>query len=265
MRHGKYGFIRVNKMKKILILALAIFSTSSAFAVVDENSQKNAICYVKANAPDLVFGELPFSCDGKPEFFVAKVKEELDFLSTTELVENLKYCKVKIFEPKNMTNVARGVWGLKDSPTMSTNAVIAASISDACKIINGSGEKISAQETASKPVKPRYTIEDWLQNPQGFGTDPQSITEAEHNQCKEYGAVVMAVVKMTQEGVPENIIRQTLADSNQLYLNNALRYTHSQQQFPRHMSTQIATQSYGTAFMVCFLKKGGEIFKYGKQ
>lgn len=118
---------------------------------------------------------------------------------------------------------------------------------------------------ASKPVSPRYTIEDWLQNPQGFGTDPQSITQEEHNQCKELATVVMGVVKMTQEGVPENIVRQTLVDSNQLYLNNALRYAHSQQQFPRHMSTQIAMQSYGNAFMVCFLKKGGEIFKYGKQ
>ena len=133
-------------MKKELILALAIFSTSSAFAVVDENSQQNAICYVKVNAPDLVFGQLPFSCDGKPESFVAKVKEELDFLSTTELIENLNYCKVKIFEPKNMTNVARGVWGLKDSPIMSTNAAIASSISDACKIINESSENISSSE-----------------------------------------------------------------------------------------------------------------------
>ena len=118
---------------------------------------------------------------------------------------------------------------------------------------------------SSKHVKPRYTIEDWLQNPQGFGTDLQSITEEEHSQCKEFATVVMGVVKMTQEGVPENIVRQTLVDSNQLYLNNALRYAHSQQQFPRHMSTQIATQSYGNTFMVCFLKKGGEIFKYGKQ
>lgn len=256
-------------MKKTLILALAIFSTASASAAVDEDNQQNAICYVKANAPDLVFGELPFSCDGKPESFVAKIKEELGFLSTTDLVDNLKNCEVRIFELENMINVARGVWGLRDSPIMSTNAVIAASISDACKIINEGGEKISAQESkayeARKPVKPHYTIEDWLQNPQGFGTDPQSITETDHNQCKEYATVMMGVVKMTQEGVPENIVRQTLVDSNQLYLNNALRYAHSQQQFPRHMSTQIATQSYGNAFMVCFLKKGGEIFKYGKQ
>lgn len=118
---------------------------------------------------------------------------------------------------------------------------------------------------ASRPAKPSYTIEDWLQNPQGFGTDPQTITEAEHNQCKELGTVVMGVVKMTQEGVPENIIRQTLADSNQLYLNNAIRYAYSQQKFPRHMSTQVAMQSYEAAFMVCFLKKGGMIFKYGEK
>ncbi|MFJ4135214.1 hypothetical protein [Pseudomonas cyclaminis] len=118
---------------------------------------------------------------------------------------------------------------------------------------------------ASKPVPPRYTIEDWVQNPQGFGADPQSITEAEHNQCKEFATVVMGVVKMTQEGVPENIIRQTLAGSNQLYLNNAIRYAHSQQQFPRHMSDQVAMQSSEAASMVCFLKKGGVIFKYGKQ
>ncbi|MEB0207133.1 hypothetical protein [Pseudomonas sp. CCC3.1] len=117
----------------------------------------------------------------------------------------------------------------------------------------------------SKPARPSYTIEDWLQNPQGFGTDPQTITEADHNQCKELGALVMGVVKMTQEGVPENIIRQTLADSNQLHLNNAIKYAYSLQQFPRHMSDQVAMQSSEAAVMVCFLKKGGVIFKYGEQ
>ena len=256
-------------MKKILILALAIFSTASASAVVDEDNQQNAICYVKANAPDLVFGELPFSCDGKPGSFVAKIKEELGFLSTTDLVENLKNCEVRILEPENMTNVARGVWGLRNSPIMSTNAVIAASISDACKIINKGGEKTSAQESkaheASKSVKPHYTIEDWLQNPQGFGADPQSITETDHKQCKEYATVMMGVVQMRQEGAPESIIRQILADSNQVYVNDALRYTYSLPQSPQHISTQISTQAYGFAFMECFLKKGGEIFKYGKQ
>ncbi|MQT48824.1 hypothetical protein GHO40_19145 [Pseudomonas helleri] len=255
-------------MNRKLILVLAFFSTASAFAVVDEDSQQNAICYIKANAPELVYGELPFSCDGKAESFVSNVKEQLDFLSRTELVDKLNECTINLFEPKNMTNVARGVWDLKDSPIMHTNAVIASSISDACKIINGS-EKISTQENkvneVSKPVKPRYTIEDWLQNPQEFGTDPQSITEEEHNQCNQYAKIVMGVVKMTQEGVPEGIIRQTLAGSNQLYVNNALKYAYSLNNFPLHMSNQIATQSYGGAFMVCFLENGGEIFKYGKQ
>lgn len=139
-------------MKKTILLALTIFSISNAMAVVDEDQQQNAICYVKAKSPDLVYGQLPFSCDGKPDKFVSQVKKELEFLSTTTLVPNLENCVVKIFEPKNMTNVARGVLDLKDSPVMSTNAATASSISDACKIITENSEnKIYSEKNTSIP------------------------------------------------------------------------------------------------------------------
>lgn len=121
------------------------------------------------------------------------------------------------------------------------------------------------QNHVGEPSRTRYTLEDWMQNPSGYGIDVQSITETEHNQCTELSNVVLSVVKMTQEGVPEYVIRETHAESNQLYLRNALRYAYSQQQYPRGMSNQIATQAHAAAYMVCFLKKGGEIFKYGKQ
>ena len=125
-------------MKKILLFALTLIPFGNAVAVVDRVQQQNAICYVKTNAPDLVVGELPFSCNGKAEKFVAHVKKEIGFLSQTKIIPNFDECLTSLFEEKNMTNVARGVWDLRDSSFMSTNAATASAISDACKIIEDS-------------------------------------------------------------------------------------------------------------------------------
>ena len=115
---------------------MLILPFGRATAVVDQDQQQNSICYIKKNAPNLMFGQLPFSCNGKPEKFVSHVKGEIVFISGTNLIKNFDKCVTKLFEAKNMTNVARGVWDLRDSPIMSTNAATASAISDACKIIS---------------------------------------------------------------------------------------------------------------------------------
>lgn len=125
-------------MEKLILLALIFVPLGNAMAVVDRLQQQNAICYVKTNAPDLVFGQLPFSCNEKPDKFVAHVKKEIDFLRQTKIIPNFEECLTRLFEVQNMTNVARGVWDLRDSPVMSTNAATASAISDACKKIEGS-------------------------------------------------------------------------------------------------------------------------------
>lgn len=79
-------------MKNLLLLALILTPFGNAMAAVDRVQQQNAICYVKANAPDFVFGQLPFSCDGKPEKFVAHVKKEIEFLSQTKIIPSLDKC-----------------------------------------------------------------------------------------------------------------------------------------------------------------------------
>lgn len=130
-------------MKKTLLLALSLAPVCSAMAVVDQAQQQNAICYVKDKAPDLVFGSLPFSCNGKPEKFVAHVRKEVGFLSQTKIIPNFEKCLNSLFKVANMTNVARGVWDLRDSPVMATNTATASAISDACKIIdNNESSKI---------------------------------------------------------------------------------------------------------------------------
>lgn len=148
-------------MKKTLVLALVITPFSNAMPVVALIQQQNAICYVKANAPDLVHGQLPFSCNGKPEQFVTHVKKEIGFLSQTKIIPNFDKCLTRLFETRNMTNVARGVWDLRDSPVMSTNAATASAISDACKIIaNSSSSKIENpsvhEKSRSTQVFPDY-------------------------------------------------------------------------------------------------------------
>ncbi|XVJ69219.1 MAG: hypothetical protein HEQ39_05870 [Rhizobacter sp.] len=132
---------------KTLFLALILMPFGNATAVVDRVQQQNAICFMKIHAPDLVFGELPFSCDGKPEKFLAHVKKETSFLSQAKIIPNFNKCLTSLFETKNMTNVARGVWDLRDSPILATNAATASAISDACKIIEGN--KLSQIESSS--------------------------------------------------------------------------------------------------------------------
>lgn len=141
-------------MQKFLLLALTLMPFGNATAVVDRVQQQNAICYVKTNAPDLVFGQLPFSCDGKPEKFVAHVKKEIDFLSGAKLIPNFDKCLMSLFEIKNMTNVARGVWDLRDSPVMATNAATASAISDACKIIEDSNSPQIAPPSVRQKNRP---------------------------------------------------------------------------------------------------------------
>lgn len=125
-------------MQRFLLLALTLMPFGNASAVVDRIQQQNAICYVEKYAPGLVFGKLPFSCDGKPEKFVAHVKKEVEFLSGAKLIPNFDKCLVGLFKTKHMTNVARGVWDLRDSSAMDTNAATASAISDACKLIEDS-------------------------------------------------------------------------------------------------------------------------------
>ena len=163
-------------MKKLLLLALALTPFGNATAVVDRAQQQNAICYVKTNAPDLVFGQLPFSCNGKPEKFVAHVKKEIGFLSQAKIIPNFDKCLTSLFKAKNMTNVARGVWDLRDSPVMSTNAATASAISDACKIIKDSNPSQIDNPSVRQKNRPTEVFPSYVKKMQSY--KPFSILSA---------------------------------------------------------------------------------------
>jgi hypothetical protein len=115
---------------------------------------------------------LPFSCDGKPEKFVADVKIEIDFLSQTKIIPNFDKCLTKLFEAINMTNVARGVWDLRDSKVMSTNAATAAAISNACKKIEDSFQPVTPKLPATSA-----TYLPWTLDIAGYNSGKCEVTE----------------------------------------------------------------------------------------
>ncbi|WP_157281232.1 hypothetical protein [Methyloversatilis universalis] len=157
-------------MKKLLLLGFALTPIENATAVVDQVQQQNAICYIKTNAPDLVFGQLPFSCNGKPEKFVAHVKKEINFLSQSKIIPNFDKCLTSLLAIENMTNIARGVWDLRDSPVMSTNAATASAILNACKKIEANnspqtGNPSVRQKSSSTEAFPSYVTKTWSYKP----------------------------------------------------------------------------------------------------
>lgn len=73
--------LKISKLKSIAFksgwLVFFIAICGNANARVDKEQQQNALCYVKVNAPELVFGKLPFSCNKQPEKFVEHVKYQI--------------------------------------------------------------------------------------------------------------------------------------------------------------------------------------------
>lgn len=111
-----------------------------------------------------------------------------------------------------------------------------------------------------------YTLDDWLANPQGFTTDPQSITAEQHRACQANQGGVMGIIKMTQEGIPEHIIRQTYSgEKNREYWDSVLAAAYALPKYPPHLSESIAAQLSQVLVMECFLRSGGQLIKFGKQ
>lgn len=125
--------IHLFKFKSLIIIIL--FLPIQARSAVSQDTQRNAFCYIKNNAPDLVHGDAPFSCHGRPELFVSSVANELLFMSTTNLIDRFNECQPHIFEKDNLTFIARDVWDMRDSPILSSKAAIAFSIKNTCKFI----------------------------------------------------------------------------------------------------------------------------------
>lgn len=159
----------LRSVRSVPLLGCLCFLVDPASAVVDADRQQDAICFVKANAPTLVHGRLPFSCEGKPERFVALVKKESQFLEQTTMVPEFEKCKTRLFEKQSLVNVARGVWSLRDSPVMSTNAAVASSISDACKAILADLRR--PQQNADNGYLP------WTLDVPGYGPGQCTVTD----------------------------------------------------------------------------------------
>lgn len=125
------------KYKKLILLAILLIPLSNAFADVDPVRRVNAICYIHQNAPELVYGTLPFSCQGRSDRFVATVKSELDFLSGTILIPYFDKCLPLLKKKENMIMVARLVWDHRNSIIMSENVTTAFAIAGVCEMLVG--------------------------------------------------------------------------------------------------------------------------------
>lgn len=121
-------------MKILSLLAIPLLSLTNAFAMVSDTQQQNAICFIKKNAPQMVYGKLPFTCNGRPEKFVAHVKNEINFLQKTNIIPNMDQCLSRLKKKETMITIAATVWHLRDSPVLSENAAIAFAISKACEV-----------------------------------------------------------------------------------------------------------------------------------
>ena len=192
-------------MKKTILLFLIAFFNNS-FAAVDQAQQQNAICYLKANAPELLFGKLPFSCEKKPEKFVSSVKKEVGFLSETTIIPNLKTCLQNLFDKKNMVNVARGVWDLRDSPVLSTNAATASAISDTCKSIentlqqekNGVNSPREIEEPFPNNVKTTWSYKPFVILSSKLGKEMSDVSIAKKFVCKSPAETLQETMELLQ-------------------------------------------------------------------
>ncbi len=86
-------------------------SGQPAFGVSEEHRQAT-ICYIKSHAPHLIYGTLPFDCEGKPATFVQQVRESLT--ETYGTVPRLDECAAILFQPAHLTVVAHFVWHYRD-------------------------------------------------------------------------------------------------------------------------------------------------------
>lgn len=165
-----------------IVLAIAMTSMAhQAHAAVNETQQQNVLCYVKKHAPDRVYGDLPFSCKGKPEAFVMTVKEWVGVMSEGNMQPNDVLCAKQIFEPQYMLEVAQTVWEVRDSPILSTPASTAFAVDRVCRMISAAN---SSDKTA-KPASPtdeasRKATEEgylpWKLTAQGYGTGGCEVT-----------------------------------------------------------------------------------------
>lgn len=121
-------------IKILILLSIPLSSLTNVFAMVSDTQQQNAICFIKKKAPQMVFGHLPFSCNGQPEKFVTRVKNEINFLQKTNIIPNIDKCLPRLKKKEIMITIAATVWHLRDSPVLSDNAAIAFAISKACEV-----------------------------------------------------------------------------------------------------------------------------------
>lgn len=183
-------------------VAIALLPLAFAHAAVDQPTQQNAICYVKESAPQLITGTLPFSCTRKPAAFVEQVRSEVRTLSGTTLVPNLADCRDKLYEAANMLHIARGVWDLRDSPVLSTNAAIASSIADVCRSTSGTGAR--TQNNGASPADQASTFPMRVQKT--FAYKPFTIlAKASGRQMSDVEAATKYLCKSPSDTVAETM------------------------------------------------------------
>lgn len=136
MQNFSYFTVR-SALTKAVLLIILLSQYEIAFARVDKVQQQNAICYVKENAPDLVFGKLTFSCKDKPQKFVEHIKESLPDSDTNP---NINLCVERLFEKENMIKVAKIIWNDRYNIILSTSASTFIAISEVCKIIKSKSQ-----------------------------------------------------------------------------------------------------------------------------
>lgn len=112
---------------------MTLLYANTASARVGEDVQQRAMCFIQKTAPELVYGQLPFSCDGKARLFEAEVTREAFFLEEREALQGIKTCRPRLMQPRNLLVVARTVWDVRDSPVLSSNAALAMGIQAACE------------------------------------------------------------------------------------------------------------------------------------
>ena len=148
--------------RRIKFLLFAIFTAASSLAVssVDEETKRDAICYIKSNAPQFVYGELPFSCRGRPERFVASVASEITFLRTSTLIDNFEVCVSEIFKTEDLVQIARSVWDLQDSPILNSKAAIAFSIKNFCNnsFVEKKSKPPNSVDAVAEAIRPAYMV-----------------------------------------------------------------------------------------------------------
>tara|TARA_R110000851_G_scaffold333507_1_gene514194 strand:- start:1863 stop:2264 length:402 start_codon:yes stop_codon:yes gene_type:complete len=127
-------------MSKKCLLALVLSISFSVNAAVSDQDAQQALCYVKINAPEFIYGDLPFSCENT-DLFIDMMDHELREMALmhqsmglpSDIADHFLGCQNKLESTESRVDVARQFYSLKDSPILSRNASMAMAITTVCK------------------------------------------------------------------------------------------------------------------------------------